>query len=69
MLTNIRMMTTRIRIIFAVIALVLAILSVSYINFNDLSWHTNRFCYIGVASMLCSALNMLLLNRYEKRSK
>ncbi|WP_320054770.1 hypothetical protein [uncultured Acetobacteroides sp.] len=60
-------MARRIRSIFAVVALALAALSAAYIDYHDLSWQANHFCYLGLASMIGSAINMLLMNRYEKR--
>lgn len=49
------------------VALALAILSAAYIDYSDLSWQANRFCYLGLVSMIGSAINMVLINRYEKR--
>jgi predicted ferric reductase len=38
-------------------------------DYHDLSWSNNSGSYIGILSMVCLILSMLLSNRYENKQE
>jgi hypothetical protein len=50
-------------IVFAIIIIIGQLIIIDYIN---LSWSNNGGSYLGIISMICLIISMILSNRYEK---
>ena len=50
-------------IVFAIIIIIGQLTIMDYIN---LSWSNNGGSYLGIISMICLIISMILSNRYEK---
>jgi len=50
-------------IVFAIIIIIGQLTIMDYIN---LSWSNNGGSYLGIISMICLIISMVLSNRYEK---
>ena len=50
-----------IRIILAVMSVILIILILFYMNYNDLSWSANRNSYLGLAACLLNIWALVFL--------
>jgi len=50
-------------VVFAIIIIIGQLIIMDYIN---LSWSNNGGSYLGIISMICLIISMILSNRYEK---
>jgi len=50
-------------IVFAIIIIIGQLIIIDYVN---LSWSNNGGSYLGIISMICLIISMILSNRYEK---
>lgn len=57
----------RFRITIAVILLILIVLILVFIDYHDLSWHTNRGNYIGLLSGVLGIASLLISNVSENK--
>jgi len=51
-------------VVFAIIIIIGQLTIMDYIN---LSWSNNGGSYLGIISMICLIISMVLSNRYEKK--
>lgn len=49
-----------------IVAIILIIVALTYIDFGDLSWKTNRGEYFGIISMIILIILMIYSNRKER---
>jgi hypothetical protein len=57
------------RTIIALCAIALIIFALTQIDYNDLSWHTNKSNYLGIISMIFTLTAMILTNISESKHK
>ncbi len=57
------------RNVMAGIAALLIILTLYFLDWNDLSWSKNYSNYIGIISMGCVIVAMILSNRHEEKTQ
>lgn len=57
----------KLKITILIIALILVLINVFYIDFSDTSWGTNRGSCLGIISMVLVGFNMYLEFRKDKR--
>ncbi len=57
------------RNVMAGIAALLIILTLYFLDWNDLSWSNNFGNYLGIISMLLLIMAMVLSNRHETRTR
>jgi len=52
---------------FIVFASIMVIVHLIMIDYQNMSWSQNDTSYVGIFSMICIIISMILSNRYEKR--
>jgi hypothetical protein len=57
----------KIRIIIAIIAFVLMLLTLTFIDYNDLSWSVNKSNYLGLITGVVIIVTAIYSNNYEKK--
>jgi hypothetical protein len=60
-------MAKRFRTALAIAALAMTLVVVCYLDSSDLSFYPNRSAYMAIISGVCTAINMLILNRTEAK--
>jgi len=58
----------KVRILVFIVALILLIINIISLNYNDLSWNTNSSHYLGIIAMFMISLSMLI-SYFEERKK
>ena len=57
------------RTIIAVIAFVLMIITLAFIDYNDLSWSVNKSNYLGIITGILIIITAILSNRKDIKQK
>ena len=55
------------RIIIAIIAFILMLLTLTFIDYNDLSWSVNKSNYLGLITGVVIIGTAIYSNNYEKK--
>ncbi len=46
--------------VILVVSIIFIIINIFMVNFDDLSWSVNKSAYMGIFSMVCVAISMVL---------
>ena len=50
-----------------IVAIILTGIILTYLDYNELSWSSNKGSYLGIISQGCLITAMILSNRYENK--
>jgi cytochrome c oxidase subunit IV len=56
------------RIVLIIIAVIVIIGLLTAVDYSNLIWSKNSESYLGIISMICVIIGMILSNRHEKRN-